>query len=41
MPKEKENDRTFFLDNPVWPGYNGLMNGAGIAPSCSTFGTSH
>ena len=41
MPKEKENDRNFFLDKRVWLGYNGLMNGGEIAPSRSTFGISH
>ena len=39
--KKKENDRNFFLDKLVWLGYNELMNGGEIAPSCSTFGISH
>ena len=41
MPKKKENDRTFFLDMMFKLGYNRLMNGGGMVPSCSTFGLSH
>ena len=41
MPKEKIKRQNFFLDRHVWLGYNELMNGGEIAPSCSTFGISH
>ena len=41
MPKEKRKWQNFFIDKRVWLGYNELMNGGEIAPSCSTFGISH